>query len=114
MMLYQTDIACAGIELTPLVMVGTDSIGSGKSNYNAITTTTTPILLFIAINVLHATAALSLLSITTGQTKDCKIGICLFSAKHAALREKSKNWLDRNQDNVSEWSDMSIRGLLFQ
>jgi len=22
--------------------------------------------------------------------------------------------LDRNQNNVSEWSDMSIRGLLFQ
>ena len=27
---------------------------------------------------------------------------------------KSKDWLDRNQDNVSEWGDMSIRGLLFQ
>ena len=25
-----------------------------------------------------------------------------------ALRSKSKNWLARNQDNVSEWSDMSI------
>ena len=58
MMLYHADIACAGIELTSLVVVGTDSIGSGKSNYNAITTTTTPILLFIVINVLHATSAL--------------------------------------------------------
>jgi hypothetical protein len=48
------------------------------------------------------------------QTKDCKIGICCFSAKHAALRRKSKHWSARNQDNVSEWSDMSIRGLLFQ
>ena len=65
MLLYQADIACAGIELTSLVVVGTDFIGSGKSNYNAITTTKTPILLYIAINVLHATAALSLLSITT-------------------------------------------------
>ena len=37
-----------------------------------------------------------------------------FSAKHAALRRKSKDWLARNQNNVSEWSDMSIRGLLFQ
>jgi hypothetical protein len=27
---------------------------------------------------------------------------------------KSKDWLARNQDNVSEWGDMSIRGLLFQ
>ena len=49
-----------------------------------------------------------------GQTKDYKIGICCYSAKHAALRRKSKDWLARNQDNVSEWSDMSTRGLSFQ
>ena len=42
----------------------------------------------------------------SGQTKDFKIGICCFSAKHAALRSKSKDWLARNQDNVSEWSNM--------
>ena len=48
------------------------------------------------------------------QTKDYKIGICCFSAKHATLRRKSKDWLARNQNNVSEWSDMSTRGLLFQ
>jgi hypothetical protein len=50
----------------------------------------------------------------SGQTKDYKIGICCFSAKHAALRRKSKDWLARNRNNVSEWSDMSTRGLLFQ
>jgi hypothetical protein len=50
----------------------------------------------------------------SGQTKDYKIGICCFSAKHAALRGKSKDWLARNQNNVSEWSNMSTRGLLFQ
>ena len=50
----------------------------------------------------------------SGQTKDYNIGICCFSAKHAALRRKSKDWLARNQNNVSEWSGMSIRGLLFQ
>jgi hypothetical protein len=49
-----------------------------------------------------------------GKTKDYKIGICCVSAKHAALRRKSKDWLARNQDNVSEWGDMSIRELLFQ
>jgi hypothetical protein len=49
-----------------------------------------------------------------GQTKDFKIGICCFSTKHAALRRKSKDWLAWNQHNVSEWSDMSTRGLLFQ
>jgi hypothetical protein len=50
----------------------------------------------------------------SGQTKDYKIGICCFFAKHAALMWKSKDWLARNQNNVSEWSDMSIRELLFQ
>ena len=50
----------------------------------------------------------------SGQTKDYKIGICCFSAKHTALRRKSKDWLARNQNNVSEWSDMSTRRLLFQ
>jgi hypothetical protein len=30
------------------------------------------------------------------QTKDYKIGICCFSAKYAALRRKSEDWLARN------------------
>ena len=38
----------------------------------------------------------------SGQTKDYKIGICRFSTNHVALRRKSKDWLVRNQDNVSE------------
>jgi len=50
----------------------------------------------------------------SGQTKDYKIYICCFSTKHATLRRKSKDWLAGNQDNVSEWGDMSIRGFLFQ
>jgi len=50
----------------------------------------------------------------SGQTKDYKIGICCFSAKQAALRRKSEDWLARNQNNVSECSDMSTRGLLHQ
>ena len=50
----------------------------------------------------------------SGQTKDYNIGISCFSAKHAALRRKSKDWLARNRNNVSEWSDMSTRALLFQ
>ena len=50
----------------------------------------------------------------SGQTKDYKIGFCCFSARHIALRRKSKDWMSRNQDNVSEWEEMSIHGLLFQ
>ena len=49
----------------------------------------------------------------SGQTKDYEIGICCFSAKHAALKRKSKDWLVRNQNIVSEWSNMSTRRLLF-
>jgi len=49
----------------------------------------------------------------SGQTKDYTIGISWFSAKYAAFRRKSKHWLARNQDNVSDWGDMSICGLLF-
>ena len=49
-----------------------------------------------------------------GQTKDYKICICCFSNKHAVLRRKSKDWLARNWDNVSEQSNMSTNGLLFQ
>jgi hypothetical protein len=48
------------------------------------------------------------------QTKDYTIAIYCFSAKQAPSRSKSKDWLARNRINVSEWSDMSIRQLLFQ
>ncbi len=49
-----------------------------------------------------------------GQIKDYNIGICCFSAKHVALWSKNKDWLAQNQNNVSEWGNMSIPGLLFQ
>jgi hypothetical protein len=49
----------------------------------------------------------------SGKTKDYEIGICFFSSKHAALRRKSKDWLARNQNIMSEWCDMSTRGQLF-
>ena len=48
------------------------------------------------------------------QAKDYIIDMCCFSAKHPALRRKSKDWLAQNQNNVSEWSDMSTCGLVFQ
>ena len=42
------------------------------------------------------------------QTKDYKIG------KNAALRNKNKEWSGQNQNNVSEWNDISTHRLLFQ
>ena len=50
----------------------------------------------------------------SGQTIDYEIGICCFSSKCAALSKKSKNRLVRNQNNVSECGNMSIRRRLFQ
>jgi hypothetical protein len=35
----------------------------------------------------------------SGQTKDYTIGICCFSANHAALNRKRKDWLAQPQDN---------------
>ena len=40
------------------------------------------------------------------QTKDYKIVICCLSANHATLRRKNKDWLARNQYNVSTWDEM--------
>ena len=33
---------------------------------------------------------------------------CYFFAKHTALRRTSKDWLARNQDNMSEWGDTCL------
>ena len=44
----------------------------------------------------------------SGLTKDYEIGICCFSAKHAPIRNNSKDWLACNQDNVSDRTYMSI------
>jgi hypothetical protein len=41
--------------------------------------------------------------------KTIELVICCFSAKHASLRKKSKDWLARNQDNESKWSDMFMQ-----
>jgi hypothetical protein len=66
------------------------------------------------LSVLASSAVARSFELRSGQTKDYKIGICCFSVKHSALRRKSTDWLALNQDNVSEWGDMSICGLLFQ
>ena len=63
------------------------------------------------VSVLAASAVDRGFELRSDQTKDYIIGICCFSAKHAALRRKSKDWLARNQYNVSKWSNMSTSGL---
>ena len=68
----------------------------------------------VIANVLTSSPVDRRLQPRLGQTKDYTICICCFSTKHAALRRKSKDWLARNQDNVSEWGDMCISWMLFQ
>jgi hypothetical protein len=48
------------------------------------------------------------------QSNNNNTGVFCFSPNHAAIMNKSKNWLDQNQDNASDWSDIVIPGLLFQ
>ena len=66
----------------------------------------------IMVSVLASSAVDRGFKPRSGQTKDYTIGMCCFSAKYAALRRKT-DWLVIRK-NVSEWSDMSTRGLLFQ
>ena len=58
-----------------------------------------------------------MVSVLTSSMADCGFKSYLIKSKvsmHASLRSKSKDWLARNLDNVSVWSDMSTCGLLFQ
>ena len=66
----------------------------------------------VMVSVLALSAVDRGFELRSGESKDYKIGISCFSAEHAALKRKSKEWLALNQDNVSEWGDMSIHGLL--
>ena len=62
----------------------------------------------VMVSVVTSNAADRRFEPRSGQTKDYKLRMCCFSVKHAVLRRKSKEF------NVSEWSDMSNSGLLFQ
>ena len=50
----------------------------------------------------------------SGQTKDYKMCMCCFSAKYTTLRRKNKDWLARNQDNVSAGQHVYPQTVLFQ
>jgi hypothetical protein len=66
------------------------------------------------VRVLDSSVVDRRIELRSGQPKDYEIGMRCFSAKHAALRRKSKNWLARDQNKMFEWTDMSARGLLFR
>ena len=57
------------------------------------------------VSVLASSAVDRVFEPRSGQTKDYNIDIYCFFVKHAVLRSKSKDWLARYQNNVSEWSE---------
>jgi hypothetical protein len=66
------------------------------------------------VSVLALSAVDHGLNPRSGQTIDYNIGIRCFFGYHVSLRNKIKDWFACNQENVSEWGEMSFRGLLFQ
>jgi hypothetical protein len=54
------------------------------------------------VSVLASSAVDRGFELRLGQTKDYNIGICCFSAKHAAIRRKSKDKLVQNHSNVND------------
>ena len=61
----------------------------------------------VMVGVLAASAVDRGFEPRSDETKDYKLVF-------VALRRKSKDWMAQNQNNVSEWSDISTRGMLFQ
>ena len=66
------------------------------------------------VSVLVSSAVYRVFETRSGQSKDYLIGILCFSANHASLRRRTKDWLPENKNNVLEWRDMPTGGLLFQ
>jgi hypothetical protein len=52
-LLYRVHLTWAGFELTNIVVIGTDSIGSNKSNYHTITTTMAPHVIELLVDISH-------------------------------------------------------------
>jgi hypothetical protein len=100
-----TSLACAGFELTTVVVMDTDSTGSCIYIYIYIHTNIwsrpwRPLDWLIHWLVLNANLSpFDLLN---------RIGGVMVSVLVL------KDWFARNQDNVSKWGDMSIRGPLCQ
>jgi len=51
--LYRVHLVWTGFELITLVVIGTDCIGSYKSNYHTITTTTAPLSIVLRMILIY-------------------------------------------------------------
>jgi hypothetical protein len=68
----------------------------------------------VMVSMLELTMVDRVFELLSDQTKDYLINICCFSTKQTTLKKMIKDWLAQNQNNVSKWSGMSTRRLLFQ
>ena len=64
------------------------------------------------VSVVAASAVDRGLKPPSGQTKNYKIGLWRFSAKLPALRNRIKDWLAGNEDNVSFWMVLDYKDLM--
>ena len=67
----------------------------------------------VIVSVLNSLAVNRGFEPRLGKSKYYENGICFFYTTHTALQSKRKDWLAPNLGNVSEWSNMSIRELMF-
>jgi hypothetical protein len=140
-MLYTSPLS--RFDLTTYVVIGTDCIGSCKSNNHTITTTTTlkglsfSVVLYTLLwttqyisNIMIQLMAysfiqkhLSSVDISSFELSPLSFNPQIFCrvkqktikmAEHVASWSRNKDWLARKQDNISKWNYMSTQGLLFQ
>ena len=140
-MLYTSPLS--RFDLTTYVVIGTDCIGSCKSNNHTITTTTTlkrlsfSVVLYTLLwttqyisNIMIQLMAYSfiqkhlssvdissfwIIAIELQSPDFCRVKQKTIKlGEHVASWSRNKDWLARNQDTVSEWRYMSTQGLLFQ
>ena len=79
--MYRVHLTWVGFELTTLVVIGTDCIGSCRFNYHMIMTTTTPILQKVCKSSLKAQIQSNMIALFT-QWKDdtCTCSIYYFTS----------------------------------
>jgi hypothetical protein len=69
---------------------------------------------YISLQMVLLISTIDAFSLMVFFSTEMSRNVVVCTAEHAALMRKSKDWFARNQNNVSEWSDLSTHGLLFQ
>ena len=106
-MLYRAHLTCAGFELTTLVVIGTDCIGSFKSNYQTITSMTAPKYLCIMFkNKYHFMKCTWKVMTDTDKPMD----ECFRDNRHQYIKqmEECVNWTLMPLQNGKKWQSSNF------